>query len=36
MILAIIHHKGGSGKTTSAVNLVGEVIKKGWAAWSRK
>jgi|OpeIllAssembly_1097287.scaffolds.fasta_scaffold06892_7 cellulose biosynthesis protein BcsQ len=29
MILAIIHHKGGTGKTTSAVNLVGEVIRRG-------
>ena len=32
MILAIIHHKGGTGKTTSAVNLVGEVIRRGRTA----
>ena len=36
MVLALINNKGGTGKTTSAVNLVGQVIKKGWAAWSRK
>jgi len=29
MILAIIHHKGGTGTTTSALNLAGQVIKKG-------
>ena len=36
MVLALINNKGGTGKTTSAVNLAGQVIKKGWAAWSRK
>ena len=29
MVLALINNKGGTGKTTSAVNLAGQVIKKG-------
>ena len=29
MILALTNNKGGTGKTPSAVNLAGQVIKKG-------